>query len=281
MKSFYVFAIEWEPGEIRWYVDDVLYATQNTWWSNGGPYPAPFDQPFHLLLNLAVGGNLPGNPDATTVFPQEYVIDYVRVYEDQDLPTVVLNAPSDMATFASGDPVTLTASPSATNGVAKVEFFQGDLKLGEASSAPYEITIPSVADGSYRLRAVVTDNNGKRNYSNFANITVGAGGQGPYALVPVSLPGMVEAENFDVGGLGVAYNDTDDSLNEGSRSSGNIYRSDEGPDIEPTSDMGGSSNIAFIQNGEWLEYTVDVQTAGNYDIMARVATGSQQWIIKH
>ena len=51
-----------------------------TWWDSvGNPFPAPFDVDFHLLLNLAVGGNWPGNPDGSTVFPQDYVIDYVRV----------------------------------------------------------------------------------------------------------------------------------------------------------------------------------------------------------
>jgi beta-glucanase (GH16 family) len=79
--DFHVFALEWELGEIRWYVDGLLYATRNYWYSTGGAFPAPFDVDFHLLLNLAVGGNLPGPPDATTVFPQEYVIDYVRVYQ--------------------------------------------------------------------------------------------------------------------------------------------------------------------------------------------------------
>ncbi|MEZ5065986.1 MAG: family 16 glycosylhydrolase [bacterium] len=79
--TFHDFALEWDECGMRWYVDGFLYATQTQWYSTGGPYPAPFDQRFHLLLNLAVGGNLPGNPDGTTVFPQEYVIDYVRVYQ--------------------------------------------------------------------------------------------------------------------------------------------------------------------------------------------------------
>ena len=52
----------------------------------GGGYPAPFDQEFHLLLNMAVGGNLPGPPDATTSFPQELVVDYVRVYQRPEFP---------------------------------------------------------------------------------------------------------------------------------------------------------------------------------------------------
>ncbi|NIR36470.1 MAG: family 16 glycosylhydrolase, partial [Gammaproteobacteria bacterium] len=90
--DFHVFAVEWELGEIRWYVDGMLYATRNSWYSTGGPFPAPFDVDFHLLLNLAVGGNLPGPPDATTVFPQEYVIDYVRVY--QLPPAVAITSPT-------------------------------------------------------------------------------------------------------------------------------------------------------------------------------------------
>jgi beta-glucanase (GH16 family) len=83
--DFHLFALEWGPGEIRWYVDGVRYQTQPNaeakWWSSGGPFPAPFDQRFHLLLNLAVGGIWPGAPDATTVFPQTLVVDYVRVYQ--------------------------------------------------------------------------------------------------------------------------------------------------------------------------------------------------------
>lgn len=79
--DFHVYAIEWERGEIRWYLDDVHYATQTEWFSTAGPYPAPFDVDFHLLLNLAVGGNWPGSPDSTTEFPQELVVDYVRVYQ--------------------------------------------------------------------------------------------------------------------------------------------------------------------------------------------------------
>ncbi len=77
--DFHTFGIEWDPFEIRWYLDGVLYACNSFWVSSGGPYPAPFDQPFHMLLNLAVGGNLPGPPDGTTVFPQELVVDWVRV----------------------------------------------------------------------------------------------------------------------------------------------------------------------------------------------------------
>jgi beta-glucanase (GH16 family) len=78
--DFHLFAVEWEPNAIRFYVDDHLYATRT-------PADLPkgtkwvYDHPFFLLLNVAVGGGWPGNPDATTVFPQTMLVDYVRVYE--------------------------------------------------------------------------------------------------------------------------------------------------------------------------------------------------------
>ena len=98
IREFHVYALEWEPGEIRWYIDGKLFQTQSFWWSSskseGGkganpareadlnPWPAPFDQPFYLIMNLAVGGRFLGNPDSTTVFPAEMVVDYVRVYDN-------------------------------------------------------------------------------------------------------------------------------------------------------------------------------------------------------
>ncbi|MDG5765985.1 family 16 glycosylhydrolase [Balneolales bacterium ANBcel1] len=82
--DFYTFALEWEHGEMRWYVDGELYQTQNNWYTQGHDFPAPFDQRFHMILNVAVGGNWPGYPDHTTEFPQEMIVDYVRVYQDTD-----------------------------------------------------------------------------------------------------------------------------------------------------------------------------------------------------
>ena len=79
--AFHDFAIEWERGEIRWYVDGVHTQTQRVWSTENAPFPAPFDQRFHLILNVAVGGKLPGNPDATSVFPQVMSVEHVRVYQ--------------------------------------------------------------------------------------------------------------------------------------------------------------------------------------------------------
>ena len=93
--SFHEYSVEWEPGEMRWYIDDNLYLTVNDWFTgevgaDEKPYPAPFDQTFYVQLNLAVGGTWPGNPDETTNFDNaEFLIDYVRVYQKDEYDTNV------------------------------------------------------------------------------------------------------------------------------------------------------------------------------------------------
>lgn len=92
-EDFHTYAVEWSEGEIHWFVDETHYATQTSagWFTyyEGAPGEgfvfgqgaAPFDQAFHLIMNLAVGGNWPGAPDESTEFPQSLQVDYVRVYE--------------------------------------------------------------------------------------------------------------------------------------------------------------------------------------------------------
>jgi beta-glucanase (GH16 family) len=77
--EYHVFSCEWEENVIRFYLDDSLYATRTP--ADLSPQAWPFDQKFHMLLNLAVGGNWPGPPDETTTFPKYMFVDYVRVYE--------------------------------------------------------------------------------------------------------------------------------------------------------------------------------------------------------
>ena len=79
--DFHTFAVDWQEGVIKWFVDGKLVQTQTKWSSKGNPFPAPFDQEFHLLLNLSIGGGFVGAPDETSQFPQEFLIDYVRVYQ--------------------------------------------------------------------------------------------------------------------------------------------------------------------------------------------------------
>ncbi len=78
--DFHVYAVEWRPDQIEWFVDDRMYHRLTpAELPRGAPWV--FDHPFFLLLNLAVGGGFPGDPDATTQFPQQMIVDYVRVYD--------------------------------------------------------------------------------------------------------------------------------------------------------------------------------------------------------
>lgn len=82
-QNFHVFGLEWEPERIRWTLDGKVYFTLTP--DGIGASEWVFDKPFFVILNLAVGGNWPGYPDATTVFPQRMLVDYVRVYKDASL----------------------------------------------------------------------------------------------------------------------------------------------------------------------------------------------------
>lgn len=79
--DFHVFSIEWSLHRIKWFVNDEHYFTIVP--NDLAPHNWPFEEKFHLLLNVAVGGNWPGNPDHTSEFPQEMVVDYVRVYQEK------------------------------------------------------------------------------------------------------------------------------------------------------------------------------------------------------
>jgi beta-glucanase (GH16 family) len=76
---FHTYSIVWDANSIKWYMDDQLYYILNI--SNNTNGTEEFHKKFYLILNLAVGGNWPGYPDASTVFPAEFVIDYIRVYK--------------------------------------------------------------------------------------------------------------------------------------------------------------------------------------------------------
>ncbi|MEK6282387.1 MAG: glycoside hydrolase family 16 protein [Acidobacteriota bacterium] len=111
----HTFAVEWEPNVIRFYVDGLLYKTRTP-----ADLPAGkawvFNHPFFLILNVAVGGAWPGNPDATTVFPQVMKVDYVRVYQratPSNRPSLLTEEGSNRALAL--DSVTFQRDPFSVN----------------------------------------------------------------------------------------------------------------------------------------------------------------------
>ena len=80
-EAFHTFALRWTETEITWFIDDIEVHSVDSWNSEVGTFPAPFDQRFFLRLNLAVGGNFPGSPDNSTPWPAVMEVDYVRVFQ--------------------------------------------------------------------------------------------------------------------------------------------------------------------------------------------------------
>ncbi|MDB5272924.1 MAG: C-terminal target protein, partial [Chitinophagaceae bacterium] len=87
----------------------------------------------------------------------------------------------------------------------------------------------------------------------------------PYGGTPWAIPGKIEAENYDLGGQGLAYNETTTA------NQGGAYRTTDAVDIEASTDTGAGYNVGYIVAGEWLKYTVNVTTAGTYSLALRVA----------
>lgn len=91
ITDYHIYSLEWEPGILRWYVDDECYYTMDNWYSKGSAnaedytWPAPFDVPFYILLNMAVGGTFDSEANLDNAeFPAEMYVDFVRVYHKEE-----------------------------------------------------------------------------------------------------------------------------------------------------------------------------------------------------
>ena len=105
VTNFHQYLLEWTTNAIRWYVDGLPYETQTNWSSSVGTYPTPFNQPFFIIMNLAIGGSYLGYPstatiNANTTFPGLMMVDYVRLYN--------LTAPMQLSAGLVGGKLLLT-----------------------------------------------------------------------------------------------------------------------------------------------------------------------------
>ena len=265
--EFAVYAMDWTPRTITTYVDgevNLIYERGNSDWQRW-----PFDRPFHLILNLAVGGSWGGiqgvNPDD---FPTRFEIDYVRVFEDAAGPPEV--SVSSIGGLTQVDPgASLSLSAEATDAVSTIEelaLYQQDGILGFAQERQVAVDLSNLAPGCYQIRAHAVDSDGWEAGSDTLDLRVGTECvQAPYLMVAPLVPGRIEAEYFDIGGAGEAYLDLT------SQNTGGALRADEGVDIGSSQDIGGGYQIENVTLREWTEYTVNVTQSGFYRMSARLA----------
>ena len=158
--------------------------------------------------------------------------------------------------YGEGNQIVNTAATQA--GVPTNSGLQSLDQDGTACSADYYLRLTN--DGGRMLKGQIA-------LTNVRPTAPVLSGEGPYGGAAAAVPGTVQAENYDTGGQGVAYSVT--SVN----GSGNSYRSD-GVDLETTTDTGGGYDLGWTATGQWFKYTVNVATAGTYQISFRVAAPS-------
>ncbi|WP_037576483.1 glycosyl hydrolase family 8 [Sporocytophaga myxococcoides] len=186
---------------------------------------------------------------------------------DGKAPVVVITSPANNASFVKGKTITINADASDADGtIAKVEYYEGNVKIGEELLEPYSLLWNSAPVGTHTITVKAIDNSGLSSVAGPLTIIVSenTAQKEPYKGSPAIIPGKIEAENFDLGGLDVAYyDDTKDNK-------GGQYRTDEYVDIENCSE--GGYDIGYMDIGEWLDYTVEVKESGTYELGVRVGS---------
>lgn len=207
------------------------------------------------------------NSAGVRTFGVRYADKMLSLYPKGTPPTVSITSPVNNSTYTTIQTVNLGANAADTDGsITKVEFYDGTTLLGSDMNAPYTFAWSGMSAGTHSLTAKATDNAGLLSTSIPVSVTIQAV-QAPFKGAVSQIPGRIEAEDYDLGGQGVAYNEANTNGNQG----GATYRIDQ-VDIETNADGGNGHNVAYILNGEWLEYTVNVNYTGLYFLDLRVAT---------
>lgn len=172
-------------------------------------------------------------------------------------PTVQMTSPQEGAVFELGQTISLAATASDSDGnIVKVNFKVNGGYYSQDVTSPYTGSFTPTTSGTYFLSARAFDNDGETTEEGVNITVVEPETKEPYTGTPIAIPGTLEAENYDKGGEGVSYYDTD-AVNNGGE-----YRND-------AVDIGGgngSYTIGWTASGEWLEYTVQVNATGLYDL---------------
>ena len=206
-----------------------------------------------LCLNIEKGGFYIDN------------ISFSRYEEDKTM-SVTISSIKPKTTVNEGDTVTINVTASSkTSTIANVKAYVNGLLVGTATEAPYAVEYVPTTRGSYSVTVIATDADGKSKTSAAKTLKVN-GKRTPYKTV-ISIPGTIEAENFDKGGEGFTFHDSD-ANDEGDAK----YRNDnEGLDLVKGN---GGSAIGYTASNEWTEYSVNVMEPGEYEYTATVSNGS-------
>lgn len=278
-SGFHLFQFKWTDSKMIWSIDGTEYQTITREKIEAQTNYYPFDKPFYLILNLAIGGNFLGDeqPDNTTPNRNEVIIDYVRVYQDSNEPPNVSLDYEEVESIEPPQNIKLKADVNDVDGsINKVDFFLNGKKVGSDSLAPYSVNWRASIDGCYNLKVKAFDNK-NRHGSNLEPVLfkVGTGCyKRPYGGKISEFPGTIQLEHYNYGGQGIGYYETTPDTNLGN-AQGNDLRTTEAVDLIPYKDDPGNYLLTATKSGEWLAYTVEVKHSGIYEIEFGAVPGSE------
>lgn len=193
ITGYHTYSVEWEPGELRWYVDGKLYQKLTNWnsWGADQPdkyaYPAPFDKPFYIILNLAVGGVFDNNRlPADSDVPAQMEVDYVRAYELASRPYKTPIEPTNVK----------DAVPANAKAIVDQDFEHGLTDIS-TSAVPlhdsYWNFLHTPDFGGAGTATIDTINNDR-----FAKVSITNGGNVPYALQMIQYATLTKGYNYKI-----------------------------------------------------------------------------------
>jgi beta-glucanase (GH16 family) len=238
VNTFHTYTLEWYPDHLDWYYDDELVFTFNNEYKTFAEWP--YDIRHHIMLNVAIGGGLGGEIDHNGTWPQQMIVDYVRIYDfnigagDTIAPTV----PKNLNANVSGINVDLSWDISTDNEfVDKYFIYLNDVLVDSVSGSIVSLKyLEPMTD--YRFGVEAQDFGGNTSERVFIDVRTGE-------INSFEVPGKFEAEDY-------------------------LYM--EGMQLENCTDEGGGKNMAYIDEGDWLEYSIDVSSAGKYYLVSRAAS---------
>ena len=186
---------------------------------------------------------------------------------EQDKSISVSVSSLSPTTIEVGDKATIKVTATSTaSTIANVKILANDMVIATLTEAPYTMEFEPTVKGSYAITAIATDAEGRENVSAKKTLKVN-GKRLAYSGTPIAIPGVIEAENFDKGGEGLTFHDSDSN-----REGDILYRTD-GEGVDFVKGNGGVA-IGYTSVYEWLEYSVDVKEAGTYTYKATVSSGT-------
>ena len=189
-------------------------------------------------------------------------IAFQKEEQDENISVSFVDSPVEIL---GGEKATITVDASSnTSTINNVKVYIKNLLVATLTEAPYTVEYEPTGNGKVTVMAIATDAEGRSNSASYT-LNVNPKREPFTGGKPTAIPGTIQAEYYDKGGESAAYHDND-SQNQGDAN----YRSSEGVDIV---NGNGGRAVGYTSTGEWVEYTIDVQEAGNYSFKATVSSG--------